>query len=233
MAKKWRSRFSTPSVGSEKETPSPPANLHDGMEGATSGSEVKLDVGPKEAAPSPKLSPDELAEEVTSVPQANLKDISEEEAPAVYPEDLAPGQAPKVVRGRPFQPGNPGRPAGAKNHTTRLLEEIVVADGEKLIQKLVEVGLKGNVKSLHFCADRLLPRRKGRPVDFALPPIKTVEDVPAAIAAILTGVNEGRLTTDEANDLAQMVEKFERSLIANDLAARIEALELQAKKERP
>src|SRR6516225_5337941 len=39
------------------------------------------------------------------------------------------------VRGRPFQPGNPGRPPGSKNKTTRLVEQLVEGDAEKLSEK--------------------------------------------------------------------------------------------------
>ncbi len=34
-------------------------------------------------------------------------------------------QATKKVRGRPFQPGNPGRPPGAKTQMTRLVEQLL------------------------------------------------------------------------------------------------------------
>jgi hypothetical protein len=51
--------------------------------------------------------------------------------------------APKESRGRPFERGNPGRPRGSKNRTTRLLEELVAGEGEKLIQKTVELALGG------------------------------------------------------------------------------------------
>jgi len=50
---------------------------------------------------------------------------------------LEPSQAeaaPKENRGRPFERGNPGRPRGSKNRMTRLLEELVAGEGEKLTQ---------------------------------------------------------------------------------------------------
>src|SRR5262245_46484933 len=88
------------------------------------------------------------------------------------PKELEPSNAeaaPKKIRGRPFQRGNPGRARGSKNRTTRLLEELVTGEGEKLAQKAVELALAGNVRCLQFCLDRLMPRRAGRPLDFTLP----------------------------------------------------------------
>jgi Family of unknown function (DUF5681) len=140
--------------------------------------------------------------------------------------------APKEIRGRPFQPGNPGRPRGSKNRTTRLLEELVAGEGEKLIQKAVELALGGNVKCLQLCLDRLLPRRTGPPLDFTLPAVNEARDVVAAMAAITTAVNDGRLTAEEAGQLVQILDAYAKALKIHDLETRIAALESQ-KKTRP
>src|SRR5262249_38190864 len=73
-------------------------------------------------------------------------------------------QRPKI-RGRPFQPGNPGRPPGSKNRATRLVEQMVSGDAEALSQKMIELAKQGNVRCLEYCLDRLLPKRSGRPLD--------------------------------------------------------------------
>jgi hypothetical protein len=93
---------------------------------------------------------------------------------------LVPGKAgtetPKKIRGRPFQPGNPGRPPGSKNRTTRLLEQLVAGEAEKVAQKAIELALAGNVRCIQLFLDRLLPRRNGRPVDFSLPAVNDAHD---------------------------------------------------------
>jgi hypothetical protein len=48
-------------------------------------------------------------------------------------------ERPSKVRGRPFQSGNPGRPPGSKNKTTRLVEQLVEGDAEKLCRKMLEL----------------------------------------------------------------------------------------------
>ena len=138
--------------------------------------------------------------------------------------------APKESRGRPFERGNPGRPRGSKNRTTRLLEELVAGEGEKLIQKTVELALGGNVKCLQLCLDRLMPRRAGRPLDFTLPAVNEARDIVAAMAAITTAVNDGRLTAEEAGQLMHILNGYTKALETHDLATRIAALESQLKK---
>jgi Family of unknown function (DUF5681) len=138
--------------------------------------------------------------------------------------------APKKIRGRPFARGNPGRPRGSKNRTTRLLEELVAGEGEKLAQKAVELALAGNVRCLQFCLDRLMPRRAGRPLDFTLPAVNDAHDVVAAMAAITTAVNDGSLTAEEAGQLVHILNGYAKALETYAHASRIAALESHIKK---
>ena len=49
--------------------------------------------------------------------------------------------APARVRGRPFvkgHPGGPGRPRGSRNHTTRLLDELVTGQAEAIVEQIVK-----------------------------------------------------------------------------------------------
>ena len=137
-------------------------------------------------------------------------------------------QKPKI-RGRPFQPGNSGRPPGSKNKTTRLVEQLVAGDAEKLGRKMIELAKQGNVRCLEYCLDRLLPKRSGRPLDFQLPAINNVQDLIAAMATITTAVNNGDLTAEEAAHLVHWFEGYGKIFTIYDLAVRIEALESQMK----
>jgi hypothetical protein len=149
------------------------------------------------------------------------------------PKELDPNPVvPKKFRGRPFPLGNPGRPRGSKNRTTRLLEDLVAGEGDKLAQKMVELALAGNVKCLELCLDRLMPRRSGRPIDFTLPPVHEEKDVVVAMAAITTAVNDGRLTAEEAGQLVHILNGYAKALETYGFAARIAALESQIKKDQ-
>jgi hypothetical protein len=135
----------------------------------------------------------------------------------------------KKVRGRPFPPGNPGRPPGAKNKTTRLVEQLLDDEAETLMRTLIQLALKGNVRCLHDCLERLAPRRNGRPVDFQIPAIKQTQDIVAAMAAVTTAVNSGDLTAEEAGHLVHVLEVHVKAIEAYDLAIRLERLEAQMK----
>jgi hypothetical protein len=93
--------------------------------------------------------------------------------------------AVKKPRGRPFKPGNPGRPPGSKNKTTRMAEQLVEGQAEQLVQKVLELAQAGNVAALRMVLDRVWPPRKGQPVNVVMPPINTSEDVLPAIASRL------------------------------------------------
>jgi hypothetical protein len=45
-------------------------------------------------------------------------------------------ELPKKPRGRPFAPGNPGKPRGSKNKTTRMLEQLLEGQAEQFVEKL-------------------------------------------------------------------------------------------------
>src|SRR4030095_7662499 len=88
------------------------------------------------------------------------------------------------TRGRPFQPGNSGRPKGARNKTTLAVEALLDGEAEALTRKAVEVALSGDVTALRLCLDRIVPARKDRPVMFTLPKLETAADAVKASAAL-------------------------------------------------
>ena len=98
-------------------------------------------------------------------------------------------------------------------------------EAETLARKLIQLALKGNVRCLHDCLERLAPRRNGRPVDFQLPAIKETQDIVAAMAAITTAVNNGNLTAEEAGHLVHLLEVHAKAIETYDLALRLERLE--------
>ena len=129
------------------------------------------------------------------------------------------------ARGRPFRPGNPGRPPGSKNRTTQLLEQLAEGQAEQLVQKALELAQGGDVTCLRMLLDRLWPQRKGQPVNVVMPPIKTSQDVFPAIVSIWTAIREGRLTPDEASALSIVIERSIQGIELHDITRRIAALE--------
>jgi hypothetical protein len=77
----------------------------------------------------------------------------------------------RKVRGRPFQPGNPGRPPGRKNKTTQALEQLAEGQAEQVFQKVVEQALAGDVASQRMILDRVYVPPKAPPINVAMPAI--------------------------------------------------------------
>jgi hypothetical protein len=128
-------------------------------------------------------------------------------------------------RGRPFQPGNPGRPPGSKNRVTQTLEQLAEGQAEQLFEKVRELALAGDVACLRMMLDRIWPPRKAQPVNVTLPPINSSQDALVAIAAICRALREGGLTPDEITALSSVVGRSIQVIERQDLERRVAALE--------
>ena len=129
------------------------------------------------------------------------------------------------ARGRPFEPGNPGRPPGSRNKTTQMLDQLAEGQAEQLLQKALDLADAGDVVCLRMIMDRLWPARKGQPLQVDLPPMRTGDDLHAGMAALLTAIADGRVTPDEANALCSVFDRVLRVVELGDHERRIEALE--------
>ncbi|WP_407166596.1 DUF5681 domain-containing protein [Bradyrhizobium sp. ORS 111] len=132
-------------------------------------------------------------------------------------------------RGRPFQrgrSGNPaGKPKGTRNATTVALEALLDGEAEELTRKAIELAKGGDMAALRLCMERIVPPRRDRPVTFEMPAITQPAEAAAAMASILVGVSAGQITPGEASEVAKLVEAFVKAVEIADLAARIDRLE--------
>jgi len=132
--------------------------------------------------------------------------------------------APKT-RGRPFRPGNSGRPKGARHKITLAVEALFDGDAEKLTRKAIEKALEGDTTALRLCLDRIAPPRKDRTITFELPTVVSPPDVLKAAGALLAGVAGGELSPSEAAELSKLLDGYRSALTTVDLEARIARLE--------
>ena len=136
--------------------------------------------------------------------------------------------APKP-RGRPFSKGhsgNPrGRPPGARNAATVLAEQLLDGEVEGLIRKIIQKAKHGDVTALRICIDRILPPRRERPVQFAMPELRSVGDASKAISALMSAVAKGELGASEAAELSKLIENYVRAVEATELEERLLNLE--------
>jgi hypothetical protein len=107
------------------------------------------------------------------------------------------------TRGRPFQRGNPGRPKGAQNRTTRLIEALLEGEAEAIGRKCIERAKEGDPVALRLAMERIAPVGRGRSVHFTMPALETAADLPKALGAVLTAASNGEITPEEAVSVAQ------------------------------
>jgi hypothetical protein len=129
----------------------------------------------------------------------------------------------------PFQKGesgNPaGRPRGARNRTTILMQDLLADHAEAIGRKAIALAQEGDIAAIRVCMDRLAPARKDEPVAFDLPPLDTAADSVAAAASIVAAVAAGELTPSEAAELAKVIYVYVRALEAKGFEDRLAKLE--------
>jgi hypothetical protein len=138
---------------------------------------------------------------------------------------MTPRKNAARTRGKPFQPGNPGRPKGARHKTTLAIETLLDGEAEALTRKAVEMAKAGDMTALRLCLERIAPARKDRTIAFALPPVSTVADVVKATGALLLAVAGGDLTPSEAGELSKLLDGHRSAIATVELETRIATLE--------
>lgn len=127
------------------------------------------------------------------------------------------------------QSGNPaGKPKGAKDRRTEM-RALLQPHAEKLVKKVVDLALAGDVQALRICIDRIIPPVREDRLQVALPDIADAAGCTEAQAAIMRAVASGELLPSQGEALAGLVEHQRRAMYDQDLAKRIEAIELQLK----
>ena len=106
-------------------------------------------------------------------------------------------------RGRPFPPGNGGRPPGSKNKVTQIAAAMLEGDREALLRKGLELAKRGNVRLLIFFLSRLLPR--DRLISFHLPENISSSNARRALQSILGAVSSGVISPTEGAALAALI----------------------------
>ena len=115
------------------------------------------------------------------------------------------------------QSGNPaGRPRGSRNKTTVLMQNLLEGEAEAIARKAIEMAKDGDMTAIRVCMDRLASVRRKDPIAFELPPVGKARDAAAAVAAVISALAAGDLTTGEAAEAA----KLHRRLRAHALGDR-------------
>jgi hypothetical protein len=122
------------------------------------------------------------------------------------------------------QSGNPtGRPRGARNKRTILAEKLLEDRVGEVTTAAIDLAKAGDPIAVRVCMDRVVPRLRHGPLDFALPELVTLADVPAAYNAIGQRLACGELDPEQAALLMKIVREFQTSLAAVERATRAAA----------
>ena len=130
--------------------------------------------------------------------------------------------------GRPFQPGNPGRPKGTRRKTSVLAEKLLGEAAEDVVKAVLNAARGGDMAAAKIVMDRIAPLRRGRPVAFDLPEVEGAAVVVEAFAAITKAVAAGELTPEEGAAVAAVLEAQRKAIEMVDFEARLTALEQRA-----
>jgi hypothetical protein len=130
--------------------------------------------------------------------------------------DVPLPKLPERVRGRPFEKGRSGNPAGrrpgTRNKATLAAAALLAGESEALTRKAVELALAGDPTAMRLCIERLVPPCRERIVKFTLPPIESVSDISAAMQAVTAALARSDITPGEAATIAGVVETFARAI---------------------
>ena len=75
--------------------------------------------------------------------------------------------------------------------------------------------------ALRLCLERIIPPRRGRPVQLGVPPVSGAGDLGDTMAAITTAATSGAITPGEATELARVVEIYVRAIETSDFERRL------------
>lgn len=101
--------------------------------------------------------------------------------------------------------GNPkGRPKGAISRRVQLAN-LLEPHAEKLIDKMIELALKGDSVALRLCIERLVPKIKQESIGIEFPEKLDRKSAAKVNNDILQAVFDGRIPLEEAERLSKFV----------------------------
>lgn len=141
-------------------------------------------------------------------------------------------------RGRPFQPGNTtgrGRPPGSRNSATVAVERLFEQNAEPPANRCIELAIKRGSHGSPPVHGAGIATCKTNLVNFQLPAVRTLADLPLAADAVLQAIAHGEITCADGQQTIGMLDFFRASLATTDFDQRLQALEEkdQAREQTP
>lgn len=143
-------------------------------------------------------------------------------------EEEDPRNNAENTRGRPFEKGNPGRPKGSRNRSSRIVEQLLDGQAEGIVNKAVQMALAGDGPMLRAVFGSLAPQQRARDMHIELPPLRTAADALQAIEAARAALAAGEITEGELKTVTAFIEQFlkavdliDNTALLNEIAARV------------
>jgi hypothetical protein len=136
----------------------------------------------------------------------------------------------KRTYGRPFEKGNrasPGRPQGSRNSATLMAEKLMQDGIDTIVKTVLEAAAQGDMTAARLVLERVVPVRRGRPVNLTLGPIETADGVSKAVSATVQAMADGELTPDEAATVTGVLEAKRKVIETGELEERLTRIEAQ------
>jgi hypothetical protein len=148
--------------------------------------------------------------------------MADEPIPFQKPSKNGGGHSTRFQKGGP---GGPGRPKGSRSKTT-LMAEALMSDGlEAVIETVIAEARNGDMQAARLILERLVPIRKGKPVQFELPACTDAQGLGEAFDAVIAAVASGSLTPDEGAVIAGLLTEKRKFVETEALEQRLQALE--------
>jgi hypothetical protein len=121
------------------------------------------------------------------------------------------------------QSGNPkGKPVGSKDKRTEL-RQLLQPNAKKLVNKLVELALSGDMSAMKLCIDRIIPAY--RPIDKPIHIEQFIGSPVEKMKAVNEAVSVGTISASEAHTLSNVVLSEIKIKEASELEDRLQRLE--------
>ncbi|HEV2596435.1 MAG TPA: hypothetical protein VGU01_14685 [Sphingomicrobium sp.] len=108
-----------------------------------------------------------------------------------------------------------------------MLEALLGKSAEDIASAVIEAARRGDMTAARIVLDRVLPAKKDRAVEFALPQITGADSLLRAGEAVLAAVAAGMITPLEAEAMMTLLERHRRFVETADHEVRIAGLEQQ------
>jgi hypothetical protein len=133
----------------------------------------------------------------------------------------------------PGNPGGPGRPRGAVSAAAAALDQAAVEAQQDLLNVVLGKARAGDLKAIEMVWSRVWPLRRGRPVAFATPPVRSMDDMLPAKAAVTAAVLAGEIAAQEARPVLDVIDAHSEQIRDDAHRARFANLFAGKKEETP